>query len=98
MNHPTKTSPKAPAAPARAAAPAGAKGDATAQRVLARLSFSAPIFGMGEYSWSFICDGAMAQELQQAMLDRKPYRLAFPGNTVVLDTAQIVLADFQPQG
>lgn len=96
MNQPTKPSPKAPAAPARAAAPAG--NGAAAQRVLARLSFGSPIFGMGEYSWSFICDGAMAQELQQAMLERKPYRLAFPGNTVVLDTAQIVLADFQPQG
>ena len=96
MNQPTKPSPKAPPAPARAVAN-GAKGDAS-QRVLAKLSFAAPIFGMGEYSWAFICDGAMAQELQQAMLERKPYRLVYPGNTVVLDTAQIVLADFQPQG
>ncbi len=103
MNQPPSPARKAltPPRPAQAQppapAPARAKGDLATQRVLVRLSFASPVFGAGEHSWTFLSDAAMADELQQAMLDRRPIRLVFPQNTVVLDTTQIVLADFQPQ-
>ena len=80
-------------APARAAAPGGA--NATG-RQLVRISFASPVFGMGEYSWTFICEGAQAEDIQAAMMERKPVKLVFPSNVVVLDTANVVLADFQP--
>lgn len=92
MSQPTPAirKPGAPApTPVRAA-------DPLAGRQLARLSFASPVFGMGEYSWSFICEAAQAEDIQAAMLDRKPVKLVFPGNVVVLDTATVVLADFQP--
>ena len=88
---PAAPAPTTPAQAARGPAKAGATGNQ-----LVRITFSAPVFGMGEYSWTFICDGPQADAIQAAMLDRKPVKLTFPGNTVVLDTATIVLADFQP--
>ena len=102
MNQGPQTAKKGPApAPARplapGAAPARAKADGP-KLVLTRLSFAAPVFGMGEYSWSFMCEAAMAEDIQQALLERRPVKLEFPKNTVVLDASQVVLADFQPQG
>lgn len=77
-------------APARAAGAAALTG-----RQLVRISFASPVFGMGEYSWTFICEAQQAEDIQQAMMERKPVKLNFPGNVVVLDTANVVLADFQ---
>lgn len=96
MNQASTSARKAPVPPRAAPAPARPKGDPAGPRVLVRLSFASPVFGAGEYSWTFLSDAAMAEELQLAMLDRRPIRLVFPTNTVVLDTAQVVLADFQP--
>lgn len=89
----------APAPPRAAAQPAGRKDRAelAAQRVLVRLTFVAPVFGKGEHTWSFLCDGVMAEELQQALIERRSTKLEFPTNTVVVDTTQVALADFQPQ-
>jgi hypothetical protein len=83
--------------PRTASAAAGPATPATGL-VLARLMFARPIFGGEDGAWTFVCDAAMAEGLQQAMLERRPYKLVFPTNTVVVDTAAIVLADFQPQG
>ncbi|MBM3275119.1 MAG: hypothetical protein FJZ00_08190 [Candidatus Sericytochromatia bacterium] len=75
----------------------GKTGDSlAAERFLVRLSFGQPIFG-DRHDWAFVCDGQQAEDLAQALMARKPVRLAFPENTVIVDATQIALADFQPQ-
>ncbi|MEB3298791.1 MAG: hypothetical protein VKO21_04825 [Candidatus Sericytochromatia bacterium] len=65
----------------------------SAERIRVRVVFSQPIFG-GNHDWVFTCDGHQAEDLAQAVLQRKPLRLVFPTNTVILDGAQVTLVDF----
>lgn len=77
---------------AKSAAPQAAE----AERYVIRAHFSAPVFGKETHDWAFVGTGAHAEALAQAVMQKKPVKLDFPGNTVVLDGAAIALVDFQP--
>lgn len=67
-----------------------------AERWLVRISFTQPIFGQGEHQWVFVGHGGHAEDVANAAMTRKPVRLAFPTNVVIIDGALIASVDFQP--
>ena len=69
--------------------------DLANERVMVRLAFSRLELG-GQRDWTFVCDGRQAEDIAEAVLQRRPVRLAFPDNIVIVDGAEIGVADFQP--
>jgi len=61
---------------------------------MVRLAFSRLLLG-GLQEWAFVCDGQQAEDLAEAVMQRRPVRLVFPDNTVIVDGAEVGVADFQ---